>query len=174
VQADGIESKVGEITEIIRNQFTEQHLKDALNQLATQFTENRRELPQDGSLTDADRIRTLSLGEHMEVRGGNWNVEDDGNHVTVRVDTGKEFYFPSRVKPLITFIAREERFRVGDFPHVFSDESKKVFARHLVEKGLLTFANESSPGVETTPEPGETAEFSGSVHDAKSNGQSRE
>jgi len=141
LDAADIEETSARIAELVRKHLRAEHIKDALGEIADRLAEGRGPTPVRGHLADVDRTRALDLDDDVKIPEHlTWDVGMNGEHVRLDLDDGREFRLPARVKPLLEFMAREERFRVGDLPATSDDQSKKVLVRYLVKKGLLTFA----------------------------------
>ena len=141
LDAAGIEETSARIAELVRTHLRAEHIKDALGEIANRLADGRDPTPVRGHLADVDRTRALDLDDDVKIPENlTWDVGMNGEHVRLDLDDGRKLRLPARVKPLLEFMVRAERFRVGDLPATFDDQSKKVLVQHLVKKGLLTFA----------------------------------
>ncbi len=141
LDAAGIEETSARIAELVRMHLRAEHIKDALREIANRLAEGRGPASVRGHLADIDRTQALDLDDDVRIPEHlTWDVGIKGEHLRLDVDDGRKLHLPARVKPLLEYMAREERFRVSDLPASFDTQSKKVLVRHLVNKGLLTFA----------------------------------
>ena len=141
LDAAGIEETCARIAELVRTHLRAEHIKDALGEIANRLAEGRGPTPVPGHLADVDRTQALDLDDDVKIPEHlTWDVGIKGEHVRLDWGNGRELRLPAHTKPLLDFMARKERFRVGDLPATFDDQSKKVLVRYLVKQKLLTFA----------------------------------
>lgn len=141
LDAADIEETSARIAELVRKYLRAEHIEDALREIAHRLADGQGPTPVPGHIADVDRTQALDLDDDMKIPEQlTWDVGMNGEYIRLDLSDGRGFRLPARVKPLLEFMAREERFRIGDLPATFDEQSKKVLVRHLVEKGLLTFA----------------------------------
>lgn len=116
-------------------------LTDSLETLADLFVYSR-----DGDWFDASRdmMRSdgISTDTRLAVRRGLACAVRVFGPDLILLFAGRSLQLPVRAESMVRHIVAERRFRVGELPTHLGDDSRLVLARMLVEKGLLTFADD--------------------------------
>lgn len=103
-----------------------------------------------GSTASVLASSNIDLDTVLErLEGARWRTHRSATEF--RVSCGPTMALPLKLGPIMGFLERQKRFRVGDLPRILTDNAKRTLARNLVRHGLLRIANDAAPQTAAAP-----------------------